>query len=228
MLHGAPEIINFEAARISAFNGVMAYINNQPTAGDRYGQHHSEMGLKRARNLGMLLAQLGADSEHKNINLLTLFLATFGIHPTDNRFFKNPFPGLGRSSKLASFISDHWIQGDITYGVGTPPGSVTSVVFAHDALNQAVNNINNDRPLHNGELVGSYFDKTKGARNILEMAFNSPTFKKDKIKIMEAIPKLRDYLEINETPNLLLGQLALPFSITPEPNGAPTLRKITL
>lgn len=210
-------MINFELARICAIEGAVNYIADQPVVGDRYGQYHGRMGMKRAHNLGVLLSQLGEDSQYKNANILAILLAVFNYPPIDNSLIGNlfsnwPFKNIGRSSKLVSFIADQWIQGNVSYNL-TPPGSVTSPVFSPNALSHVVGNSNNNRVVPNGEASWMYFDKTKGAREILNIVLNSPQFQNEKNSIIESLSKLRDYLECNEEDILSQGRMLLPYPV---------------
>lgn len=220
-------MLSFHNAGVLAIEGVVDYLQNRrPAVGDRYGQHQSEMGRRRAYNLGVLLTQLnGENSQNRNANTLAVLLAVFtNSDPSNNSFFKNPFRNVGRSSKLASLIADRWIQGDINYSL-TPPGSVTSHVFSANALEQATQNINNDRIAGTGESAYSYFDKTKGAREILKNTLNSPMFQNEKAAIIESLPKLRNYLECNNKNNLLQARLELPFPVGVEDDATYALRR---
>lgn len=211
-------MIDFEQARLIAIQGTASYLNgDRPLdTGDRYGQHQGVMGVNRAQHLGMFLTDpaLAQPTENRDANLLALFLAIFTNKVNDNgffSFFKNPFRNIGRSSKLASYIADRWIDGNITYGVGNEPGSVTSAIFPQVLLNQAVSNRSNFRVVPNGDSGFSYFDKTKAVRRMLKTILNSPEFEKDKAAIIESASKLRDYLESGDMRFNGSTQLLLPF-----------------
>lgn len=219
-------ILSFENARILAFEGVVDYLENRrPAIGDRYGQSHGAMGKRRAHNLGVLLSQLGEDSQNKNANMLALLLAVFTNDiPSDNSFFRNPFRNIGRSSKLASLIADRLIEGDID-DTGRSLGFVTSHVFSTNALEKATDNNDNNRIGKAEGEIYSYFDKTRGAREILKNTLNSPMFRNEKDTIIESLPRLRNYLECNNENVFLMAKLELPFPVGVEDDATYALRK---
>jgi len=190
------KIMNFEQARQLAIQGINDYFMGQGSIGDRYGQWHGKKGKNRAEHLREYLISLSKPTSNKDASLLAVFLAVFGP-PTTDRFFEM-VPG--RSSKLASLIADNWIRGDITYAhYIDDPGSVTSIVFSQESLNQVVNNSQNNRSVP-AEYAGySYFDHTKASRELLNMVLNSPTFQSCKNQIIKSAFRLSTHLEIDNS-----------------------------
>lgn len=229
MLHSELPISSFENTRVLAIVGVLDYLENRgATVGDRYGQHHGAMGKMRAHNLGVLLSQLNENFQYKNANILAILLAVFtNTIPSSGSIFRNPFRNIGRSSKLASLIADRLIEGDIDYRA-TPPGSVTSRVFSPNALSNATRNRDNDRSVASEVSGYSYFDKTKGVREILLNTLKSPMFQNERLVIIESLPKLRNYLECNNENVWLRAKLELPFPIGEEDGATYALRNKNL
>lgn len=218
------KIMNFAIATDLALKAIRQYKTGLSNGeiGDRYGQYHGERGQNRARHLEGYLTMLQKNSdcsgsvENFQANLLSLFLAIFYIKPDNTGFFSlfsKPFKNIGRSSKLASLIADQWIEGNIQFGAVLDNNNLglTSSVFTLGPLREAQGVEENFRYIPSSQASFSYLDKTKAVRQLLNKALDSDLFKSSKNKILQAIPKLCDYLERNEDSFWRPTMLSLPF-----------------
>ncbi|HSW69400.1 MAG TPA: hypothetical protein VLI69_04500 [Gammaproteobacteria bacterium] len=197
-------IINFDEARRLALHGILDYFSGV-TGGVRFGLFHGEKGKNRAGHVSRYLIALGNDEDSfsKRAGLLALFLTIFTITRTDdsnNIFwnqFRNPFENVGRSSQLASLIADSWIRGEVRDN----RGSLISTVFSENALAIEADNDDNHRTEYTsyrgpGQAVVSWYaDNTKIARQLLNMALNSPACEHYKAAITKSVSWLRAHLE---------------------------------
>ncbi len=202
MLSQRTEEMIFERARTLAIEAVDLYLHE-----DVYKR---QPGLNRATNLK---AYLMTEMNHEN--LLALFFAVFGVTTLrkDAGFFQTIRNAIdivpGRSSKLASFIASKWINGDIIYStLGGLPRKVTSTVFSREVLDMATHEGDNYKNIPMQYSGYRQFEKTKGARFILETVLNSPEFQMSKDNIIKAAEKLDAYLQLGAAhftldPNLL-------------------------
>lgn len=202
-----PVMINYDFVRHEALIAVNNYLAGRvETEGDRDGFFHGVKGQRRALKVGAYLSSRYC--ENNPAAILTVLSAVFGEHKEG--IFNWSF---GRSTRLAGLIADRIIAGSHS-SLAAEVTTIQSIYFSEQELGQSMHNMENHRVIPSQTNGYSYFDKTRGVRELLQKALHHDVEDEGQRKLLETkIRRIREILDDEKSEKIDLNILPLKIPI---------------